>query len=284
MSQTPPRGSWQEAVRWLRSQPDQADLVREAYYDDPLESAAQRYWRSEEWQSVRDLLPASRGLALDVGAGRGIASYALAREGYRVVALEPDPGDLVGAGAVRSLQAATGLPIEVREDFSERLPFADGMFDLVFARAVLHHTRDLTAACLEFARVLRPGGLLLAIREHVISRPEDLPAFHDLHPLHHLYGGEHAFLLTEYQQALATARFGPTVTLGPLASALNYAPHSLASLQGLIAARLCRPLPVVAPLARGLLRIAPVWQLLRPLLQQMDHRPGRLYSFVAHRN
>ena len=44
-----------------------------------------------------------RGQALDVGAGRGIASYALAREGFTVTVLEPDDSHLVGAGAIRSL-------------------------------------------------------------------------------------------------------------------------------------------------------------------------------------
>ena len=41
------------------------------------------------------------------------------------------------------------------------------LFDVVFARAVLHHTRDLELACREMFRVLRPGGIFVAAREHV---------------------------------------------------------------------------------------------------------------------
>lgn len=180
--------SWEQAVQWLREQPEQQELVLAAYYDDPLPAAADRYWRSEEWQAIRLLLPPAPGVALDVGAGRGIASYALAKEGFAVTALEPDASALVGAQAIRGLAEASGLPIEVTQEFSERLPFADAQFDVVFARAVLHHTSDLAAACSEFYRVLKPGGRLLAVREHVISQPEDLPVFLDLHPLHKLYG------------------------------------------------------------------------------------------------
>ena len=96
--------TWEQAVQWLRSQPDRRDLVLAGYYDDPVEVAADRYWRSPEWLSARPLLPAAPGArALDIGAGRGIASYALAKDGFEVIALEPDGSSLVGAGAIRAL-------------------------------------------------------------------------------------------------------------------------------------------------------------------------------------
>ena len=58
--------SWESAVAWLRLQPDQAQLVSDCYYDDPLIGAADRYWQSEEWQAVRTVLTDRSGLALDV--------------------------------------------------------------------------------------------------------------------------------------------------------------------------------------------------------------------------
>ena len=274
--------SWEDAVRWLREQPDRQDLVQAAYYDDPLPAAAERYWRSAEWQALKPLLGSARERALDVGAGRGIASYALAREGFaRVMALEPDGSALVGAQAIRQLAVQAKLPIDFTQEFSERLPFDDNRFDLVFARAVLHHTRDLKSACAEFFRVLRPGGRLLAVREHVISRVEDLPAFFEIHPLHKLYGGENAFQLPVYLAALSSAGFTPVQTLAPFDSAINFAPHSLASLQAEMASRAGKRLPGGAALMRALL--PPLWPLARPLLNRVDHRPGRLYSFVARK-
>jgi SAM-dependent methyltransferase len=275
--------TWEQAVQWLRDQPDQRDLVLAAYYDDPLPAAADRYHRSEEWRSIRPSLPQARGTALDVGAGRGIASYALAREGFNVTALEPDGSSLVGAEAVRSLSRECGLSIEVTQEFSERLPFADARFDVVFARAVLHHTRDLNAACAEFFRVLKPGGRLIAVREHVISRAEDLETFLDIHPLHKLYGGENAFQLPQYEAAIRQAGFHLDQVSGPLESPINYAPQTLQSLQREIAVRATRNVPLIRDLARVVLGLPGVWSLVLPVLTRIDHRPGRLYSFVAMR-
>lgn len=284
MSATTKFGSWEQAVQWLREQPEQQELVVAAYYDDPLSVAADRYWRSEEWQAIRPLLPPAPGSkALDVGAGRGIASYALAKEGFAVTALEPDPSALVGAQAIRGLAASSGLPIEVTQEYSERLPFADEQFDLVFARAVLHHTSDLAAACREFLRVLKPGGRLLAVREHVISKAEDLPAFLDLHPLHKLYGGENAFLLPQYEAAIRAAGFRLDTVLSPLESAINYAPYTALSLRVELGARISRGLPGAKQLVAGLLGLPPLWAVASSLLERFDHRPGRLYSFVAVR-
>lgn len=275
--------TWEQAVQWLREQPEQQELVLAAYYDDPLPVAADRYWRSEEWRAIRQLLPLAPGRALDVGAGRGIASYALAKEGFAVTALEPDASALVGAQAIRGLAAASGLPIEVTQEFSERLPFADAQFDVVFARAVLHHTSDLAAACREFLRVLKPGGRLLAVREHVISRPEDLPAFLDLHPLHKLYGGENAFLLPQYEAAICAAGFRLDTVLAPFESAINYAPYTEVSLRAELAARISHGFPGAKQLVAGLLGVPPLWAVARRMLAHVDHRPGRLYSFIAQR-
>ncbi|MBK7901057.1 MAG: methyltransferase domain-containing protein [Betaproteobacteria bacterium] len=269
--------SWEDAVRWLREQPGKAQLVADCYYDDPLLSAAQRYWSSAEWQAVRVLLRGRSGAALDVGAGRGIASYALARDGFAVTALEPNPSSLVGAEAIRGLAAESGLTIRVAENFSERLPFVDNHFDVVFARAVLHHTSNLTAACREFLRVLKPGGIMVAVREHVISAKADLPAFFDIHPLHHQYGGENAFLLSEYTQAIRRAGFVAMRVISPWHSPINFAPYDLAGVQRAIASR-CGFLE--GPVDQ-LLKVPGVWPLARALLTVSDRRPGRLYSFTG---
>ena len=48
--------SWEDAVVWLRNQPARRQLVVDAFYDDPLVAAAERYRGSGEWQAVSQLL------------------------------------------------------------------------------------------------------------------------------------------------------------------------------------------------------------------------------------
>jgi len=274
--------TWEDAVVWLRNQPDKRRLVLDAFYDDPLISAAERYFGSDEWQAVANILQDRTGKALDVGAGRGIASYALARSGFVVTALEPDPSAVVGAAAIRRLAAEARLPIEVVEEFSERLPFADNTFDVLFARAVLHHMRDLDGACREMFRVLRPGGILVAAREHVISREAHLEAFLAQHPLHHLYGGEHAYLLDRYVGALRGAKFAAIDVLAPLKSPINLFPHTIETLRMAVVDRLTQKIPVKR-LWRAALTPRGVFASLLSMAESFDHRPGRLYSFVCHK-
>lgn len=280
-------GSWEDAVVWLREQPDQQDLVKDAYYDDPLLDAANRYHLGEEWQAISKLCPSrsqdGSTRALDIGAGRGIASFALAKDGFAVDALEPDTSTIVGSNAIKQLAKEADLSINISEEFSEKLPYSDNSFDLVFARAVLHHTKDLREACQEFFRVLKPGGVLIAVREHVITKKEDLPQFFDIHPLHKLYGGENAFLLDEYKDALTHSGFQLEKVLSPLESPINYAPYTLKSLQSELAKRIGDRIPGGTSIIKGLLNIPFVWNLSQKLFSRVDNRPGRLYSFVARK-
>lgn len=274
-------GSWEAAVNWLLQQPEHAELCRACYYDRPALAAAQRYRASDEWQALRAFMPAVSGSALDVGAGMGVAAFALASDGWRTVALEPDPSDLVGASAIRKLAVDAGLAIDVVQEWGESLPFADASFDLVHARQVLHHARDLPRFCRELYRVTRPGGRLLATREHVISSPAQLQSFLDGHALHRLYGGENAYTLAAYLDALRAAGFVIVENLGPLESVINFAPLTAQQLCAEIVKRASR-VPGGTMVARILL--AKPWRrAMLALGSRVDRRPGRLHTFVARR-
>ncbi|MES2883674.1 MAG: class I SAM-dependent methyltransferase [Pseudomonadota bacterium] len=273
--------TWEAAVDWLVAQPDQQDLVRACYYDRPVAQAAERFWKGAEWEAIRKLLPASPGRALDVGAGAGISSYALARDGWQVTALEPDGSHTVGAGAIRGLAADGALDITVVQEFGERIAAADASFEVVHARQVLHHARDLPQFCRELHRVLKPGGVLVTTRDHVISGPAQLPAFLAAHPLHRFYGGENAYRVRDYRAALTQAGFEIEHCYGPFDSVINYAPRSKADLQREIGERVAR-LPAGA-LAQPLLRSKGLFATALWLLSRLDRRPGRLYTFVARR-
>src|ERR1044071_6640767 len=199
--------TYEDSVRWMRAQPENAELVRQCYLDEDNLAAARRFAGSEEFAEISSLLGlggAGRRLKiLDLGCGNGIASYAFASAGHEVYALDPDESEDVGLGAAARLaRVVGGGAIETVKSFAEQLPFADATFDVVYARQSLHHFGDLRRGLAECARVLKPGGKLFATREHVVSDDEQLRQFLDEHILHKLHGGEKAYRLGEDRAGL----------------------------------------------------------------------------------
>lgn len=267
------------AIRWMRSQPEYANVVRDAYLGPDLPDSAARFAHSGEFQAVLKLLGdrVPGAVVLDLGAGTGIASHAFLGAGAaRIIALEPDPSELVGGGALQKLCA--GLPVTLIADAAETIPLPTASVDIVYARQVLHHLRDLPEALRECARVLRPGGVFLACREHVADDARQLRQFLAAHPMHQLAGGEHAFPAPAYREAIARAGLRLQCELGPWDSVINafpfvtddtelarYASHALRQKFGPVGHLLSH-----VPGASAL-----VWRWLRRA------RPGRMHTYFA---
>lgn len=280
-SETAPRMTWEGAVEWARRAPEMADLIQICYYDDPIEDAARRFKASEEWQAIVDLLaPGPNKSVIEIGAGRGIVSWAFASEGCLVDAIEPDPSPIVGSGAIRQLNQVTGTSIGVVETFGERLDFGDATFDYAICRAVLHHVKDLDQVAREAHRVLKPGGRFLAIKEHVAETPAELAAFLASHPLHHLYGGEHAYPLGDYVRAFTKAGFLNVRKFGHYSHPVTSAPAiTTDALRAQLSSALGRKLP--AAIARWSAHRDTTLAIYRSWLTWRCRTPGRLYSFLA---
>ena len=93
---------------------------------------------------------------LDLGCGGGHVSYRAAPHVANVVACDVTAAmlDVVAATA-----AERGLAnISVRQAAAERLPFADGSFDIVLCRFTAHHWPNMEAGLREARRVLRRTG------------------------------------------------------------------------------------------------------------------------------
>jgi SAM-dependent methyltransferase len=89
---------------------------------------------------------------LDVGAGTGKLTAALAAAGHRVTAVEP-------LEEMRGLLEATAPAADVREGTAEHLPLDGASADAVVVGAAFHWF-DQQRALVEIGRVLRPGGTL----------------------------------------------------------------------------------------------------------------------------
>lgn len=270
--------SWEEAVAKIKSDETFKKLVIDSFFDDPVTSAAGRFYNGGEWNAARELIAGffprnyqpHKMKAIDIGAGRGIASYALARDGWNVTALEPCGSESVGNLAIQKIIDGFNIKnISISADYGESLKFADGAFDLVYMRQALHHAADLGKFCSEAARVLKPGGVFIAAREHVLTSKSDLQAFLDAHPLHKYYGGENAYTLQEYLTALKKAGIGRIRVLKTYDSDINLFPDSLESLKK----RLCARIGFNPP--------SFIFVAVLTALNFLNHAPGRLYTFAG---
>ncbi len=103
------------------------------------------------------LVPAGCRVAVDLGAGTGLLTRALARKVPRVVAVEPDPR-MAAVLRARST-GARFAGVRVAQGRGEAIPLPDASADGAFASSSWHWL-DPERAPGEIARVLRDGGRL----------------------------------------------------------------------------------------------------------------------------
>lgn len=270
-----------EAVRLMRERPEYAATVRDAYLGSDVEESYRRFAGSAEFDELRSFLTDAirDSVVVDLGAGTGIASRAFLDAGARhVYALEPDPSHEVGQGAIRRL--AGTRDVDIVSSYAEHLPLASDSVDIVYARQVLHHTRDLDAAVAECARVLRPGGYFVACREHVVADDAELAEFLARHPVHQLAGGEHAYTLEEYTTAIERAGLQVVQMLAPWDSVINAFPtaRSTEELRSLPRRYLTSRF---GPLGGWAARIPFVANRFWARIRRAS--PGQMYSFVTRK-
>ncbi len=90
---------------------------------------------------------------LEAGCGTGLLLEKVGRFAARAVGMDLSPGMLAKAHA----RGLTAVHASI-----EALPFADDAFDLAYSFKVLPHVAEIGAALAELARVVRPGGHVLA--------------------------------------------------------------------------------------------------------------------------
>lgn len=107
------------------------------------------YWAYRQ-AFFTDIVPAPRGLTLDVGCGEGRVARELRERGHDVIGV-----DLTFTLLREAKRATPGLRAAGAD--ARTLPFGDATFDTVIAHHLLY-MKDMPAVVAECSRVLRKGG------------------------------------------------------------------------------------------------------------------------------
>lgn len=135
------------------------EIERRAVWTAPL--------RRRAYRRLRRSLHGAR--VLEVGCGPGVLCRELAQLPVAsVTGLDADP-NLLRVALERGGRPSYHL------GSAERLPFADGAFDVVVCHLVLLWLRDPVAALREMARVTRKGGVVAALAEPDLGGRVDHP-------------------------------------------------------------------------------------------------------------
>ena len=140
---------------------DDPAVVREQYASEENLRARQALWADVEGDNAHDalwrLLSAEPlGDVLEVGGGQGELAQRLQDELGTPVAYVDQSERMAELARARGIRDARVADVQA-------LPFADASFDTVIAAWMLYHVADLDRGLAEIARVLRPGGRLVAV-------------------------------------------------------------------------------------------------------------------------
>jgi SAM-dependent methyltransferase len=163
------------------SSPELPDYVRQNVAnwtranEEYTDASAERAWAQDEitWgvfelpESELNVLGDVDGLdVVELGCGTAYFSAWLARRGARVVGVDPTPAQLDTA---RRLQQETGIEFPLIEAIGEDVPLPDSSFDLVLSEYGASLWADPDKWIPEAARLLRPAGRLIFLRNSTVS-------------------------------------------------------------------------------------------------------------------
>ena len=152
---------------------------------------------------------------LEVGCGPGeLAERVRGELGVSVVAIDISP---------RMVELARGRGVDARVGDVQDLPFEDASFDCAVAAWMLYHVPDVDLALRELARVLRPGGRLIAVTNY-LDHLEELRALlrRDPWPSTAFSGEEGAELLGRHFERVEERDAGGTIRFPDRRSVVAY--------------------------------------------------------------
>lgn len=141
------------------TQVDDPAAVREQYATEAGLAARKSIYSDVTGPDARELVfeavaEARPGSVLEVGCGEG--------ELAQRMTIELDAAIVAVDQSERMVELARARGVDARVGDVQELPFDDASFDVVVAAWMLYHVPDLDRGIGELARVLRPGGRLVA--------------------------------------------------------------------------------------------------------------------------
>jgi len=139
---------------------DEAAFVRAQYASEHNLRARKAAYVNAEGDDPRDfafiaVAEVRPRKVLEVGGGEGELAERIRDElGAEVVGIDQSE---------RMVEIQRSKGIDARVGDVQQLPFADGEFDAVVAAWMLYHVADLDRGLAELARILKPGGRLVAV-------------------------------------------------------------------------------------------------------------------------
>ena len=143
---------------------DDPAFVRRQYATEAGLAARKAAYATAEGPDAREVLfeaiaEARPRRVLEVGGGEGELAERIVRElGAELVGIDQSE---------RMVEIQRRKGVDARIGDVQHLPLADGTFDVAVAAWMLYHVSDLDRALAELARVLRPGGRLIAVTNSV---------------------------------------------------------------------------------------------------------------------
>ncbi len=159
--------------------------------NDLMSAGLHRVWKAYTVQ-VANLTPGDQ--VLDIAGGTGDLAFAFSKKvgaTGRVVHTDINEA-MLSTGRDRLLNLGVVLPTLVCD--AEKLPFADGHFDVVSVAFGLRNMTHKDLALKEMCRVLKPGGKLLVLEFSKVAKPlqklYDWYSFNVLPPMGKLVAGD----------------------------------------------------------------------------------------------
>ncbi|HAX76372.1 MAG TPA: class I SAM-dependent methyltransferase [Cyanobacteria bacterium UBA11372] len=131
----------------------------ESWDDDYYHPIAEGYYDRAIPTMLRLMEVQPGATVLDGGCGPGVHSIRVAKEGYRVCAIDFSQAMLQEAKA-RVERAGMSHAVEFKQEDLTNLSFEDGSFQYVFSWGVIIHIREIEKALDNLARIVAPGGKL----------------------------------------------------------------------------------------------------------------------------